>query len=67
MKHLVGTSICVKDWSIEALNGDRLDLKRGKEYTTSPEKNGRVVVFGRFWVLAPASVFAGFKPGFLRS
>jgi len=58
----VGTRICIQDWSIEAQNGDRLDLKRGKEYTTSPEKNGRVIVFSSFWVPAPVSIFGGYKP-----
>ena len=50
--------ICLKDWHIEARNGDRQDLKRGKTYTTSaPQEDGSVVVFSRFWVRAPGDVF----------
>ena len=51
--------ICIKDHIIEAQNGDRLELKRGKEYTTSPEKDGKVIVFSRFWVPVPTDIFAG--------
>lgn len=50
--------LCVKDWAIEATNGDRLALTRGKEYTTSAGvMNGEVTVFSRFWVRAPVDVF----------
>lgn len=52
--------ICLRDWSIEAQNGDRLDLKRGKEYLTSaPRPDGNVVVFSTFWVPVPLDVFGG--------
>jgi hypothetical protein len=51
--------ICIKDYELEAKNGERLILKRGKEYTTSPEVDGEVTVFTNFWVKIPADVFAG--------
>lgn len=55
--------ICIEDWHVEALNGDRQDCVRGKEYTTSRTWNdGTVTVLSRFWVRAPASIFAGCQP-----
>lgn len=50
--------LCVEDWFVEATNGDRLDLKRGKEYTTSAAvMDGEVTVFSQFWVKAPVRIF----------
>ena len=51
--------ICIKDHVIEALNGDRHEVKRGREYLTSEEKDGTVVVFGPFWTPFPVELFAG--------
>ncbi len=34
-------------------------LERGKEYITSPESNGQVIVYSTFWFRAPISLFAG--------
>lgn len=51
--------ICVKDHAIEALNGDRHEVKRGHEYLTSDVlDDGQVCVFGSFWTRFPADVFA---------
>jgi len=50
--------LCGRNWFIEAQNGDRLDLYRGQEYTTSATvTDGEVVVFSRFWVRAPIEIF----------
>lgn len=50
--------LCVQNWFIEAENGDRLDLERGKEYVTGAGViGGHVTVFSRFWVKAPVSIF----------
>jgi len=49
--------ICLRDWFVEAENGDRQDLKRGKTYTTSASKDGEVTVFSSFWVKAPIDIF----------
>lgn len=50
--------ICLKDWHIEAQNGDRQDLTRGKTYTTSASMDdGTVTVFSSFWVQAPIDIF----------
>ena len=50
--------ICLKDWYVEAQNGDRQDLKRGKTYTTSASnEDGEVQVFSSFWVYAPIDIF----------
>lgn len=51
--------ICIQDYTVEAKNGDRLDVTRGKEYLTSAEKDGTVIVFSGFWVTVPISIFAG--------
>ena len=51
--------ICIKDWEITALNGDYFKVHRGKEYTTSPERDGTVTVFNNFWVNVPIENFAG--------
>lgn len=51
--------VCVKTWNIEAQNGDYFEVERGKEYTTSEEKDGHVVVFSNFWVPVPVECFAG--------
>lgn len=51
--------ICLQDWEITAQNGDSFKVKRGEEYITSSEKNGEVVVFGKFWVPVPVCNFAG--------
>ena len=50
--------ICIKDYVLEAENG-RLELHRGKEYTTSREQDGQVTVFTNFWVKVPVELFAG--------
>jgi hypothetical protein len=51
--------ICIKDYILEAENGDKLELKRGREYLTSVEENDMVVVFTNFWVKVPVNIFAG--------
>lgn len=51
--------ICIKDYTIEDDIGQKLELKRGKEYTTSSEINKKVVVFSTFWVRVPVKLFAG--------
>jgi len=51
--------ICIREFQLAAKNGDCLKLKRGKEYITSPEVNGEVTVFSRFWVKIPVDIFAG--------
>ena len=51
-------AICLRDWAVEAKNGDKQELKRGTTYIVSePQKNNTVMVFSRFWVRAPMSVF----------
>lgn len=51
--------ICIKDFELEAENGNRLILKRGKENITSSEIDGEVTVFSNFWVKIPVDVFTG--------
>ena len=53
---------CIEDYTLEARNGDRLELKRGKEYLTSAEHDdGTVTVFTKFWVRVDPALFAGAK------
>jgi hypothetical protein len=54
--------ICLRDHEVRATNGDCLSLVRGKEYTISAEKDGKVVVFSSFWVPVPADLFGGVEP-----
>jgi len=52
--------ICIQNYFVEAKNGDRLDLYRGKEYLTSDvDDKNEVIVFSQFWVPVPISIFAG--------
>lgn len=51
--------VCIEDYMVVAKNGDRFELKRGKEYLTSEEENGLVVVFSAYWVRLPVTLFAG--------
>jgi hypothetical protein len=50
--------ICLEDITI----GGKLKLERGREYTTSAEKNGEVMVFSSYWAMVPVSLFAGAFP-----
>jgi hypothetical protein len=51
---------CVKDFVLEALNGDRLELVKGREYVTSPiYEDNMVTVFTRYWVKVPSNLFEG--------
>lgn len=52
--------ICIEDWSIQDTKGQRLDVKRGEEYITSPEhEDGTVTVFSTYWVPTPKRIWAG--------
>lgn len=53
--------ICLRDTTIT--DGDKsITLKRGEEYTTSREKDGRVHVFSRYWFWCDADIFGGAQP-----
>jgi len=55
--------ICLKDYKLVAENGDALELERGQEYTTSPDReDGTCVVFSRYWAPVPVEIFAGAIP-----
>jgi len=51
--------ICIQSDHIEAEDGDRQDIIRGREYITSEEKDGMVTVFSTFWERFPVDRFAG--------
>lgn len=52
--------ICIEDSVLEVENGDRMEIKRGEEYITSPVKaDGTVIVFGARWAPFPVTLFAG--------
>lgn len=50
---------CIKDFVLEAQNGDKLELVKDQEYVTSSIKDGKVTVFTRYWVKVPADIFNG--------
>lgn len=53
--------ICLEDRHY--VDGDKeFSIERGKEYTISDEKDGRVVVFSRYWFSEEAKVFGGVIP-----
>ena len=54
--------ICIQNYHITDADGVSFLLHRGKEYLTSAEKDGTVVVFSQYWVSVPASIFAGEEP-----
>ena len=50
--------ICIKD--LEIVDGDRsMTIKRGKEYITTDEVDGKVRVLSQYWVWVDVSIFAG--------
>lgn len=52
--------VCLKDHTITDQEGTTFTLQRAKEYTTSGERSdGTVMVFSRFWVRVPVSLFSG--------
>jgi hypothetical protein len=53
--------ICIKTETFGA-GAETFTLERGKEYITSPERNGEVHVFSTYWFWAPVELFAGAEP-----
>ena len=53
--------ICIEDLTIRDNTGQCFEIKRGKEYLTSAEEDGKVTVFTNFWVKVPITHFAGEK------
>jgi hypothetical protein len=55
--------ICLEDYPLVDEDDPTLTftLKRGKEYITSPERDGQVRVYSTYWVWVPATLFAGAK------
>ena len=53
-------ALCIKNWSVEGLNGERLCLERGKEYTIGYARgiDHSVLVFSRYWTRVPMHIFA---------
>lgn len=51
--------LCVQDYLIEDDDGVSFTIHRGREYITSPEREGQVRVYSTYWVWVPASLFAG--------
>lgn len=55
--------VCIETYTVTDQEGTSFTLERAKEYLTSLEKDGNVVVFSRYWVTVPVSIFAGAQPG----
>jgi hypothetical protein len=52
--------ICIEDCTITDEEGTSFTLERGKEYDTSvDDDDGKCIVFSRYWVTVPVSIFAG--------
>lgn len=55
--------ICIEDYAVEGIGyDDKPDVakvERGKEYITSPERDGKVTVYTRYWFKVPVTCFAG--------
>lgn len=51
--------ICLEDYTITDEEGTSFTLKRGKEYTTTCQTHGTVLVCSRYWVRVPVSLFGG--------
>jgi hypothetical protein len=51
--------VCIEDYTVTDSEGTSFTVKRGREYITSPERDGQVRVFSTFWVWVPVSIFAG--------
>jgi len=51
--------MAIRDWSIEAQNGDHQDIRKGQTYTTIEDihDDNTITVFSRFWVRVPLNVF----------
>jgi len=50
--------ICTKNVDIKDDAGNCLELKKGKKYIVSAEKDGEVTVFSKYWVDVPAKLFS---------
>jgi len=52
--------ICIKNFKLIDDEGQKLELNRGQEYTTSKKDvDNNVTVFTNFWVSVPVKLFAG--------
>lgn len=51
--------VCIKDYTVTDEEGTSFTVQRAKEYITSSERDGVVVVFSQYWVTVPVEIFAG--------
>jgi len=51
--------ICIKDYQRIDNIGQVFNLKSGKEYLTSKDEDGKVMVFSNYWVKVPVELFVG--------
>ena len=51
--------ICIKDYQRIDNIGQVFNLKSGKEYLTSKDEDGKVMVFSQYWVKVPVELFVG--------
>lgn len=54
-------AICLEDFTPAPAEDATFTLKRGQEYVVSPEREGQVRVFSRYWVWVPSRLFAGHR------
>lgn len=49
--------VYTQDFPMIDSEGTRFALERGKTYTVSRPEKGKVVVFSKYWVSVPATLF----------
>jgi len=50
--------ICLRDYFVDNGTAHSLNLKKGREYLTSSEENGKVMVFTTYWAWIPTEIFS---------
>jgi hypothetical protein len=55
--------VCIKDYTVTDQEGTSFTVERARSYITSPEKDGTVMVFSRYWITVPVEIFAGEREG----
>lgn len=55
--------VCLEAHTVRDQEGTEFTIERAKEYTTSAERaDGTVMVFSRYWVRVPVTIFGRAQP-----
>lgn len=56
--------VCLKDHSFDVGDGTTFDIKRGQEYLTTLQEDGKVTLLSSYWICdVPVDWFGGAEPG----